>query len=276
MQPHPHNTGSHRRAAGSLMCQSPIPAGPRPLLTDPQPPRSPRSRAGSYSRAVKADDLIDLCPRLYHVTAVNNWDPILKHGLLPVSALLKRFEVCDGQHNRRERQHRKDDETLEHPVHGRAIIRHQKPLKQSMLHKCLLDDLSPEDWYQILNQRVFFWPNCERVETFLKTREHQSKHHLLIVVRTDRLIVDYGDRIELSPINSGATRSIEHKRGRGTFAALGDYDFEGWRKKRRSRKKAVAEVTVRGAVERLTSIATSAVCLDPRGTREVIWRGRDH
>ena len=31
------------------MCQSPIPAGPRPLLRDPQPPRSPRFRAGSIS-----------------------------------------------------------------------------------------------------------------------------------------------------------------------------------------------------------------------------------
>ena len=29
------------------MSQSPIPAGPRPLLRDPQPPRSPRFRAGS-------------------------------------------------------------------------------------------------------------------------------------------------------------------------------------------------------------------------------------
>ena len=32
------------------MCQSPIPAGPRPLLRDPQPPRSPRFREGSINR----------------------------------------------------------------------------------------------------------------------------------------------------------------------------------------------------------------------------------
>ena len=47
VQPHPHNIGSHRGPPGSLICQSPIPAGPRPLLRDPQPPRSPRFRAGS-------------------------------------------------------------------------------------------------------------------------------------------------------------------------------------------------------------------------------------
>ena len=250
---------------------------PHPIIRSRARPLPSRTSAGfAYYRAVKAADLIDLCPRLYHVTAIDNWDPILEHGLLPVSALLERFENDDGQHNCRERQHRNDDEMLDDPVHGRAIIRHQKPLKESMLRKCLLDDLTPEDWFQILNQRVFFWPNCERVRRFLNTREHRSTCHLLIVVRTDRLISHCRERIELSPINSGATRSVEHKRGHGTFTALDDYDFDGWRKKRRSRKKAVAEVAVRGAVERITRIATSTVHLDPNGTQEVIWRGRDH
>ena len=230
----------------------------------------------AYHPAVETSDLIELCPHLYHVTACDNWESILQHGLLPVSALLERFEDDDGERGKRERRHRSGSETLEHPEHGRAILRDQKPLNESMLRHCLLDDLMPEDWYQILNQRVFFWPNCDRVKTFLRTPYYRSMHHLLIVVRTDRLLADCSDRIELSPINSGATRSVEHKRGRGTFAALSDYDFDGWRKKRRSRKRAVAEVAVRGAVERLTRIATSALRLGPNGTREVIWRGRDH
>ena len=230
----------------------------------------------AYHPAVEASDLIELCPHLYHVTACDNLGPILQHGLLSVSALLERFEDDDGERARRERQHRSGFETLEHPVHGRAILRDQNPLNESMLRRCLLDGLSPEDWYQILNQRVFFWPNCERAATFLRTRGYRSMRHLLIVVRTDRLIAAYSDRIELSPINSGATRSVEHKRGRSTFAALSDYDFDRWRRERRSRKKAVAEVAVRGAVEKLTRIATSAIRLDPDGTREVIWRGREH
>jgi len=45
--PHPHNIRSHRGPPGSVVCQSPIPAGPRPLNGDPQPPRSPRIREGS-------------------------------------------------------------------------------------------------------------------------------------------------------------------------------------------------------------------------------------
>ena len=38
VQPHPHNIASHRGPPGSLVSQSPIPAGPRPLLRNPQPP----------------------------------------------------------------------------------------------------------------------------------------------------------------------------------------------------------------------------------------------
>ena len=41
VQPHCHNIASHRGPPGSLISQSPIPAGPRPLLRDPQPPRAP-------------------------------------------------------------------------------------------------------------------------------------------------------------------------------------------------------------------------------------------
>ena len=47
VQPHRHNIASHRGPPGSLTMTSPIPAGPRPLLRDPQPPTSPRFREGS-------------------------------------------------------------------------------------------------------------------------------------------------------------------------------------------------------------------------------------
>ena len=49
VQPNCHSIGSHRGPPGSLISQSPIPAGPRPLLRDPQPPRSPHFREGSTS-----------------------------------------------------------------------------------------------------------------------------------------------------------------------------------------------------------------------------------
>ena len=47
VQPNCHNIASHRGTPGSLTLTSPIPAGPRPLLRDPQPPRSPHFREGS-------------------------------------------------------------------------------------------------------------------------------------------------------------------------------------------------------------------------------------
>ena len=47
MKPHRHNIPGHRGPPGSLTLTSPIPAGPRPLLRDPQPPPSPQIREGS-------------------------------------------------------------------------------------------------------------------------------------------------------------------------------------------------------------------------------------
>ena len=51
------------------MCQSPIPAGPRPLLRDPQPPPSPRFRAGSQclgDRVLLAQWLSAVREHLFH------------------------------------------------------------------------------------------------------------------------------------------------------------------------------------------------------------------
>ena len=218
-----------------------------------------------------ATDLSRFYPRLYHVTAVENWETIQQHGLLSTSTLLDLFEVDGNRRFRIAHQRRPDFVMLEHPVHGRAILRDNKPLIESKLNNCLKDGLTPKDWYAILNDRVFFWPTWQRVETLLKAAAYRSSRHLVIEVPTDQLIEGYSDRIELSPMNSGATVPFAHPRGLNTFTALDEYDFDEWRRKR-GPGKAVVEVAVLDAVEGLTEVATSATCHDPTGTREVIWK----
>ena len=220
-----------------------------------------------------AADLIEFYPRLYHVTAVENWETIRQHGLLSTSTLLDLFEVDSDRRIRLEHQRRLDSELLVHPTHGQAILRDNKPLNESMLEKCLEDNLKPADWYAILALRVFFWTTCERLDLFLKS--YSDSDQLVIVVPTELLVKNHRDRIELSTINSGATRSVLHTRGLSTFVALSDFDFDAERRRlHRSREKVVAEVTVIGAIERLTEIASTAIGLSPSGSKEVMWQQR--
>lgn len=217
-------------------------------------------------------DLIEFYPRLYHVTAVDNWATICQHGLLSTSALLDLFEVDGDRRIRLEHQRRPDSELLEHPVHGRAVLRDNKPLNEPMLERCLID-LKLQDWYAILNQRVFFWATCERLDSFLKS--YSESDQLVIVAPTEELVKNRRDRIELSTINSGTTRSVQHTRGLNTFVALSDFDLDAARKRlHQSSRKVVAEVTVIGAVERLTKIASTAIRLSPSGSTEVVWQQR--
>lgn len=221
-----------------------------------------------------AMDLSSFFPKLYHMTAVENWETIQQYGLLSTSKLLDRFEVEDDRRFRLEYQRRPDSEILKHDVYGQAILRDNIPLIESRLKSCLQDGLTPKDWYAILNRRVFFWPTQERVMTLLNAAAYRSSHQLVIEVSTERLVTEYRDRIELSPMNSGATRPVAHPRGLGTFTALEEYDFEKWRR-RRGPTRAVVEVTVLDAVEQLTEIATLVVRYDPTGTEEVVWRRQD-
>jgi hypothetical protein len=55
-----------------------------------------------------------------------------------------------------DRVHRPESVTITHPAYGSAVIRDQKPMRDSALLKCLDKGLTPADWYRTLNRRVFF------------------------------------------------------------------------------------------------------------------------
>lgn len=220
---------------------------------------------------MRARDLIEYYPCLYHVTATENWDLIRQRGILSASALMELFEVDGDRRERLTRQRRSESEVLEHAEHGRAIVRDNKCLTEPRLKGCLEDGLKPADWHAILDRRVFFWATCERLGSFLKP--YSNSDQLIIVVPTELLVKNHLDRIEVSTINSGAIRFNHHIRGLSTFVALSDFDFDAERKRlHKSRRKVVAEVTVIDAVERLTEIACTAIRVRPSGSTEVMWQ----
>jgi hypothetical protein len=66
---------------------------------------------------------------------------------------------------------------LRHPVFGQAVVRDQKPMDNRGLERCLQDELTPVEWYQMLNARVFFWLTRERLLRLLRAGAYADKEH---------------------------------------------------------------------------------------------------
>ena len=170
------------------------------------------------------------------------WDSIRERGLLSTTALLDLFEVNGDVRRQIESCHRPRSITIAHPIHGSAVIRDQKPMHENALLKCL-HNITPREWYELLNRKSFFWVSEERVQQLLAARLYRSSIHTVITVDTASLLNAHVDRIALSPINSGSTLYNPRPRGAETFLSLADYPFNE-RKKKAGLKRAVAELAI--------------------------------
>lgn len=105
--------------------------------------------------------LASRCPVLYHMVEDGSWEGIRGLGLLSTSALLDKFEVGGALRLRNESARRPRMGAVEHPEHGRALIRDNKPMQGTVLERCLAG-MTPREWYETLNRRVFSWTprNC--------------------------------------------------------------------------------------------------------------------
>jgi len=203
---------------------------------------------------ITPDELTSHYPRLYHMAEVGTWPSIVKHGLLSTSALVTLFQVPEPRRTQILSAHRPLGIEISHPRVGRAVVRDQIPMSDAGLERCLQEGLSPGDWYEILNARVFFWLTEERLERLLGAGAYRERTHTVITLDTKSLLVDYSPRIVLSPINSGCTRPFPQPRGRSTFLPLGEYPFQHWRKKR-GPTEAVVELAVEDAVQNVSQYA---------------------
>ncbi len=160
-------------------------------------------------------------PFLYHMAEASAWPGIRAHGLLSTIALLDLFEVQGDARERIERVRRPAFVEVEHPRHGRALIRDQWPLSDETLAPVLRDGLTPADWYALLNARVFCWVNEERLTRLLGT--YRKRRNVVLVLDSTRVLADHADRVTLSAINSGYSLRYAQPRGRDTFRRLADF-----------------------------------------------------
>jgi len=183
--------------------------------------------------------LIELRPRLYHLTAVSNVEAIVSGGLLHPAAFLLR----EAGETRAMREKRPDHTMIE--VAGRRVhLRDQAPLHAGNM--TLSDAWTLADFVAHLNEHVFLWPGTIAGPSDYGCRHfgrYQGEANAVLVLDTARLIAantDPGAR--LCRYNSGSPRCSGGKpspRGKRTFVPPGQ--FEGG-------PAAVVEVTFRGSV----------------------------
>jgi hypothetical protein len=152
-----------------------------------------------------------------------SWESIHKHGLLSTSALLDRFEVEGEERLAIESARRPEMMRVEHPEHGVARVRDNKPMQEKALKRSLLE-MTPREWYENLNRRVFFWVERKRLLKLLGARAYRDRPHLVLEVETAGLLERYAERVSLSPINSGATFALgPASRGPNTFRRIAEH-----------------------------------------------------
>lgn len=184
-------------------------------------------------------------PRLYHMADGSSWEGLQRHGLLSTTALLDLFEVNGQKRSTILGQQRTRCVIIEHPVHGRAVIRDQKPLNRAKLEGCL-SDCSFAQWLALLNTRVFFWLTENRLKTLMCAREYCAAEHVVLILDTFRLATTYENAITLAPMNTGNTRPFAHPRGLSTFTRMGKYPYQ--QRLHRGLDYTVVELAVEGGV----------------------------
>lgn len=184
------------------------------------------------------DDFSRKFPLAFHMAEPGSWPNIRRLGLLSTRALLDLFEITGEQRTDIEGRRRPASVVLEHPTHGRVVLRDQIPLNERKLAGCLSDGTTVTEWLQLLNGYVFFWVQPKRLLDLREAHAYRGKRQLVITVSTADLVRNHLRRAFLTDRNTGATRPMAHPRGRHTFVPLSDSDPQ----------RRVVELAIEGSV----------------------------
>lgn len=199
------------------------------------------------------DQFCNHYPRLYHMAEAHTWDSIKKLGLLCTLALTELFEITGAERRRLVSERRPESVRITHPKYGTVTIRDNKPITDSKLLKWLIG-MSPREWYETLNRKVFFWTNKERLVRLLNARAYRKHTHTVITVDAALLLKRHAEQITVSPINSGAMSFGGSPRGIETFRTLDEWpDTEGPRSGKL--RKPVVELAVEHSISNVQDIA---------------------
>ncbi|PWK45899.1 DUF7002 family protein [Pseudomonas sp. OV226] len=167
--------------------------------------------------------LIELYPRVYHMAERGAWDSIRTHGLMSATAVLDHLAIEGGDRARFESEHRnqKMDVRAGHP--SNIVLRDQKPMPEGRLIQALTDGTTPRQWYELINHKVFFWAEEQRLHRLLGARDYRRLEHDVLTLDSATFIPAYAEAIWLCHMNSGNTWPMPHRRGIDSFRRIPDY-----------------------------------------------------
>jgi hypothetical protein len=167
--------------------------------------------------------LIELYPRVYHMAERGAWESIRTHGLMSATAVLDHLAIEGGDRARFESEHRnqKMDVRAGHP--SNIVLRDQKPMPEGRLIQALTDGTTPRQWYELINHKVFFWAEEQRLHRLLGARDYRRLEHDVLTLDSATFVPAYAEAIWLCHMNSGNTWPMPHRRGTEIFRRIPDY-----------------------------------------------------
>jgi len=158
--------------------------------------------------------------RVFHLAEAGNWPSIREHGLLSTRALLDLAGVRGAERARIERQQRRQSMMLPNG----AVVRDQNPMPPAALARCL-HGLTATQWYVLLNSKVYFWVDAERLD---RQRRACGGAQVVLVIDAARLLERHGGRAAVTPFNTGNARRQPAARGNCTFVPYAAWSEGGW------------------------------------------------
>ena len=172
---------------------------------------------------MKLEKVIELYPKLYHMAEAGSWPSIKRDGLLSSKAVLERSVLSATDKKKYESEQRCSK--VEVPMQDGTciVLRDQIPMPPNRLAQALEDNITPEEWYESINAKVFFWTSEERLQRLLNARQYRKLDHDVLVIDTKSMVNAHQNKIWLCHMNSGNTFPMPHKRGANTFCRVSDY-----------------------------------------------------
>src|SRR5687767_7701617 len=132
---------------------------------------------------------------VFHIAEADNWPSIQRDGLLSAKALFERAgsRVEDRAAIRKHRPVRA-------VLGDGTVIRDQSPMPPAALEPCLRG-ITPAQWYGLLNSKVFFWFDEERVARHLHACRRTAQ--VVLTIDAEALLARHAARACVAPFNTG-------------------------------------------------------------------------